>query len=142
LLHLEWLLWTRQSTRVHRLLWIVQACGRQDYSHKQHTWAGYKGITIPCENLDALFHPYKDQLWNLHPNSKGLWNHWTNENPGWLVPCANYSRLLMKQRSKVMGCNSWPDNQSACWDSHQGWLCFYVHHHGLDLKARILLMTI
>ncbi len=32
LLHLEWLLWTRQSTRVHRLQWIVQACGQQDYS--------------------------------------------------------------------------------------------------------------
>jgi hypothetical protein len=38
-------------------------------------------ITIPHGNLS--FHPHRDWLWNIHPRSKGLWNHWANESPGY-----------------------------------------------------------
>lgn len=59
------------------------------------------------------FHPFREQLWNFHPCSEGLSNHWANESPG---------LSLMKWRLKVMGCNSWPDSQSEWWDSHKPWL--------------------
>jgi hypothetical protein len=64
------------------------------------------------------FHPHKEWLWNIHPSNERLWNHWANENLGWYVVLT--SRLLMKQRLRVLGCNSWSTSQSKHQDSHMG----------------------
>jgi hypothetical protein len=53
----------------------------------------------------ASFHPCREWLWNVHPITEGLPNHWANESPGWYLVLT--SRSLMKQGLKVMGCNSW-----------------------------------
>ncbi len=51
------------------------------------------------------FHPHKEHLWNFHPSSDRLHNHWANESPRWYLVLT--SRPLLKWRLKVMGCNSW-----------------------------------
>jgi hypothetical protein len=51
----------------------------------------------------ASFHPCGQQLWKVHPRTKGLQNHGQNESPACYL--VRTSRSLMKQRLKIMGCN-------------------------------------
>jgi hypothetical protein len=66
------------------------------------------------------FHPHKEWLLIFHPTNKGLQNHWDNKSSRWYQVLT--SRLLMKPRLKVTGCNLQLNNQLEHSDSHKGWL--------------------
>jgi hypothetical protein len=53
------------------------------------------------ESRNTSFHICRELLWNVHPGSKGLRNHWANQNPRWYL--VQISRWLMKCGVKCYG---------------------------------------
>ncbi len=61
-------------------------------------------FSIPSKNQDALFSSMERAVVKISSQQWRVTNHWANESPAWYLVLT--SRLLMKQRSKVIwGCN-------------------------------------
>ncbi len=82
----------------------------------------YEGFDV-C--MSGLWWTVWECRWNLQEDDYTETTGWMKSQGGggYLVLT---SRLLMKLRSKVLGCNSLPGNQSECWEFSQG-VVMYSH---------------
>ncbi len=101
-----------------------------------HVRAGWlPNMTISHENQNTFFlfihakSSYETFIQTVHSLFGRSWGQWEM---AWYFVLT--SRSLLNQRSKVMGCNSWSNNQLECWDSNKGWLWVGIWWHWLDTR--------